>query len=80
MSVGQVSWTGQGIFFSDEDNDVLLTKGSSPLVVPNKKTDYQDGLVVIQNGARVGVFNGGIVGDGYREEVVIFEGVGLNCP
>jgi len=70
MGVGTVSWTQHGLFFADVDNDYIV-KDDMLHVILSPKVGNQDGLVVLENGDWVGIYNGGFTPDGYNEEVVI---------
>jgi hypothetical protein len=74
MDSNAVSWTPDGLFYSDRSNDYLLRPGEAPQVFASPKTDYQDGLVALASGKRVGAFNVGLAEDGYLEEVVVNDG------
>ncbi|MDR2113694.1 MAG: hypothetical protein LBO75_00250 [Bifidobacteriaceae bacterium] len=74
MDSNAVSWTEDGLFYSDQSHDYLLQPGQEPQVFTSPKTEYQDGLVTLENGSRVGAFNVGFTEDGYLEEVVINDG------
>jgi len=58
MAASSVSWTHHGLFFADRDNDYLVTDGIVQ-VIPSPKASNQDGLVVLENGDWVGVYNAG---------------------
>jgi hypothetical protein len=73
MDSNAVAWTNDGLFFSDMNRDYLLQEGQKPIMFDSPKTDYLDGLVVLENGRHVGVYNAGFdpAGEGYIEEVVV---------
>lgn len=72
MDIAALAWSERGLFFSDLDNDYLLSpEGLSTTGSP--KTDYQHALFPTAEGA-VGLFNEGFIDDGYVEQVVEFDG------
>jgi hypothetical protein len=70
MDVGAASWTNHGLIFSDQHHDYLIEGDGSVSAFESLKPDYQDGLVSLDNGTRVGFFNGGYADDGSYDEVV----------
>lgn len=73
MDNGVVRWTRSGLFFADTQKDYIISDNGLTML-DSRKTDYQDGLVELDNGIIVGLYNGGWDDDQYVEQVVTNDG------
>jgi hypothetical protein len=73
MDIGALSWTENGLFFADRDNDYLLTKDGLQ-VVASPKAEYQVALFAI-DGKYIALYNDGFTDGGYQENLVVSDGM-----
>lgn len=74
MDSGKLSWTKQGLFYSDRYADYWLTDQAKPHRRSVPKPNVEDGLATLADGStRVGIYNGGFTGQGrdYDERITI---------